>query len=214
MLDGQQAAAVQVRPLRFSSSALRAEAVEFELVVELGEAAGFFDVAFEGFDGAGDVEALDAAAFGADKVVVVVAFLDDRVVSTAVVQAESADDAALFELHEQAKDGGAVSAGFEFFRLGDVGEAEGLVGTDEDLQHVFESAGAAQAAFASFRQCGLQHLLGGLLVVVTTGGGVVVVEHGAGKAIYDEKRRPGKVSHEEHILIAQWLAAAIKVAQP
>jgi hypothetical protein len=43
---------------------------------------------------------------------------------------------------------------------------------------------------------------------------MVVVEHGAGAATYDEKWRPGKVSHEVHILIAQWLAAAIKDAQP
>jgi len=43
---------------------------------------------------------------------------------------------------------------------------------------------------------------------------MVVVEHGAGAVTYDEKWRPGKVSHEVHILIAQWLAAAIKDAQP
>lgn len=70
-----------------TSSALGAEAVELEFVVKLAEACGRFDLFLQRFDRAGDVQALNAAALGANQVVIVMSGVDQGVVGTAVVQA-------------------------------------------------------------------------------------------------------------------------------
>jgi len=168
---------VPILVMILDSPALRTEAVKLQFVAEAFEAGAFFDVALEGLDGAGDVEALDATAAGADEVVVVMAFFDDGVVGAAVVQAELAEDAVLFELHEQAIDGGAIGTGLQARGFGHVREVHGLVRLDEDVEHVFQRLRAAEAHGFGLFEGGGEQLTRGFLVVVLAGGAVMMVEH-------------------------------------
>ena len=108
---------------RVHSSALRADAEEFQFVVKIAKAGFFADFVFQLVDGAGSFDGLDAAAAGADEVVAVAAGDEQGEVGGAFMQAEAADDAMLGEALQEAENGGFVALVGESLRGGELGES-------------------------------------------------------------------------------------------
>lgn len=143
---GAGSAAVGVAGLFAAGVAIGADAEEFEFVVDVVEAGGFLEFAFEGVDWAGHIDFGDSAALGADEVVVVAVGEDEDEVGGAVVEAEASDDAVGFQLHEEPVDGGGVAVFGESWGLAEVCDGGGFVADGHFLDEEVEGAGAPEPA--------------------------------------------------------------------
>src|SRR5690606_16609039 len=106
---------VGLREATSRSASVLAEAtttVEFQLVLEIGESALVRDLFFQMLHRARDVEDLDGAAVPADEVVLVM-ILTQAVVRRPTVEADAADDAALFEAAHETVEGRGIAGDVE-----------------------------------------------------------------------------------------------------
>lgn len=157
--------------------ALRAQAVELQLVVEFFKAGLLLDLFLQGLHRAGDVQPLNAAALRADEVVVVAAWEQQGVVGAAVMQSQTADEAQLLKLDEHAVHGRLVGTAGQIGGFGDVCQSQRLVRVHQDGEDILQSLGAPKARLPGTckHRCG--QLAGGVLIMVLAGGGMMVMEH-------------------------------------
>jgi len=112
-------------------------------MVELLETGCFLDLLLQRLYWASDVEPLNAAALGADEVIVMMTGLQQSVIRAAVMQPQPADKTQFLKLDQHPVNRGLVGTAGEIGGFGDVGEGEGLMGVDEDGKDVLQGLGAA-----------------------------------------------------------------------
>ena len=146
------------------------EAEEFEFVVKATVAGLLGDEAFEGLDGAANIERLDAAAAGADEIILMAAGKGHDVTGGALMEAEAAEQSLLLQFGEQAIDGGGIGPALQPTGGGDVGEGEGASGFGEDVDDIPQGSGATQAALPRPLQQGLDGVFVAAILVGLTAG--------------------------------------------
>lgn len=89
--------------------ALRADAEELKLVIEISEAGLFTDLVFQLMDGAGSFHRFDGAAAGANQVVAMLSWDEKGEIGSAFVKAEPTNDRVFCESLEEPENGCLVA---------------------------------------------------------------------------------------------------------
>ena len=120
-------------------------------MLEIGETAFLRDLFFEMLHRAGDIEDLDRPAVAADEVVLMMIFAQ-AVVRRAAVEADPADDAALFETGDETVNSRRIARDIESRTGCDLLQRHGLIRRGEDFQTGLESCRPSQAGRRAFRK--------------------------------------------------------------
>jgi hypothetical protein len=140
------------------SSALRADAVEFEFVIDAAIAVLLHDAFFERLDRAAEIEVLDFSTLCAHEVVVMMAWDDELEMRRALMQPEPPHQPGDFEFRHEAVNGGLVEA-VQSGCLGEFGQCGGPMTCGHVTEQAVQTPRTTEPAFPQLRDATLDKSL-------------------------------------------------------